>query len=165
MHGDLKPQNVLIDNNGMIKLADFGLARDFDIRVYTLGVLTQWYQTPEVLLGASSFSRAIDIWSIGCIFSEMATRVPLFQGHSDSDFEIGQLFKIFSILSTPTEETWPGVSKLPGYKSSFPTFRDNNLKHSVNELDPLGFDLLNVSTIFFTLTLLTIILSLSKFQF
>ena len=144
MHRELKPQNVLIDKNGVIKLADFGLARDFDIRVYTLGVeRTHWYHAPELLLGETSFScGAIDIWSIGCIFSEITTRLPLFQGHSDS--EIDQLFKIFSILSTPTEQTWPGVSDLPGYKSSFPTFRDNNLKDSVNELDPLGFDLLQV---------------------
>ena len=130
----------------MIKLADFRLACDFDIRAYTLGVVTQWYRAPEVLLGASSDSFAIDIWSIGCIFSEMATRRPLFQG--DSDSKVDQLFKIFSIMSTPNEETWSEISNLPGYKSLFPTWRDNMLKDSINELDPLGLDLLQVSTNF-----------------
>lgn len=132
----------------MIKLADFGLAGDLDMRVYTLGVETQWYRAPETLLGSPSDSFAIDIWSIGCIFAEMATRRPLFQG--DSDSEIDQLIKIFNIMSTPTDETWPGFSHLPGYKSSFPTFPDNNLKDSVNELDPLGLDLLQVYTILYT---------------
>jgi cyclin-dependent kinase 1 len=93
MHRDLKPQNLLIDKNGVIKLADFGLARAFGIpiRVYTHEVVTLWYRAPEVLLGAPRYSCAIDIWSIGCIFSEMATRRPLFHG----DSEIDQLFKIF----------------------------------------------------------------------
>ena len=93
MHRDLKPQNLLIDKNGVIKLADFGLARAFGIpiRVYTHEVVTLWYRAPEVLLGAQRYSCAIDIWSIGCIFSEMATRRPLFHG----DSEIDQLFKIF----------------------------------------------------------------------
>jgi serine/threonine protein kinase len=120
-----------------------------DIGVYTLGVVTQWYRSPEVLLGSPSDSFAVDIWSIGCIFAEMATRRPLFQ--ADSNSEIDQLIKIFSIMSTPTDETWPGFSHVPGYKSSFPTFTDNNnLKDSVNELDPLGLDLLQVSTILYT---------------
>ena len=139
----MKPQNVLIDNKGVIKLADFGLARNLDIRAYTLGVDTQCYHAPEVLLGAGSFSFAIDIWSIGCIFSEMVTRRPLF--HTDLDSQIEQLKKIFSIMSTPTEETWPGFSGFPGYKNSFPMWPDNNLKLSVNELDPQGLDLLQVS--------------------
>jgi cyclin-dependent kinase 1 len=142
MHRDLKPQNLLIDKNGVIKLADFGLARAFGIpiRVYTHEVVTLWYRAPEVLLGAPRYSCAIDIWSIGCIFSEMATRRPLFHG----DSEIDQLFKIFRILSTPTEENWPGVSDLPDYKSSFPSWKGNNLKESVKVLDATGLDLLQV---------------------
>lgn len=165
MHRELKPQNVLIDNNGVIKLADFGLARDFDMRAYTLGVVTQLYHAPEVLLGATSFSCAIDIWSIGCIFSEMVTRLPLFKGHSESDSEIEQLFKIFSILSTPTEQTWPGVSHLPRYNSSFPTFPENNLKDSVNELDTLGFDLLQVFITYHFLSTLILTILLFNFNF
>jgi len=140
MHRDLKPQNLLIDMNGVIKLADFGLARAFGIpiRVYTHEVVTLWYRAPEVLLGAPRYSCAIDIWSIGCIFSEMATRRPLFHG----DSEIDQLFKIFRILGTPNEETWPGVQDLPDYKPSFPMWRGNSLKESCSALDHHGLDLL-----------------------
>lgn len=142
MHRDLKPQNLLIDKNGVIKLADFGLARAFGIpiRVYTHEVVTLWYRAPEVLLGAPRYSYPIDVWSIGCIFSEMATRKPLFHG----DSEIDQLFKIFRILSTPTEETWPGVSELPDFKPSFPMWKGNNLATSVKVLDANGLDLLQV---------------------
>ncbi len=81
LHRDLKPQNLLIDKNGTIKLADFGLARAFGIpvRVYTHEVVTLWYRAPEILLGSSKYSCPIDMWSIGCIMAEMATKKPLFQ--------------------------------------------------------------------------------------
>ena len=81
LHRDLKPQNLLIDKNGVIKLADFGLARAFGIpvRVYTHEVVTLWYRAPEILLGAAKYAAPVDIWSIGCIFAEMATKKPLFQ--------------------------------------------------------------------------------------
>lgn len=93
LHRDLKPQNLLIDNKGNIKVADFGLARAFGIplRVYTHEVVTLWYRAPEVLLGSPRYSTPIDIWSIACIFVEMANKKPLFHG----DSEIDQLFRIF----------------------------------------------------------------------
>ncbi len=93
LHRDLKPQNLLIDKKGIIKVADFGLGRAFGIpvRVYTHEVVTLWYRAPEILLGASRYSCSIDMWSVGCIFAEMATKKPLFQG----DSEIDQLFRIF----------------------------------------------------------------------
>lgn len=93
LHRDLKPQNLLIDKTGIIKVADFGLGRAFGIpvRIYTHEVVTLWYRAPEILLGATRYSCAIDMWSIGCIFAEMATKKPLFQG----DSEIDQLFRIF----------------------------------------------------------------------
>lgn len=140
IHRDLKPQNLLIDSKGTIKLADFGLARALciPVRVYTHEVVTLWYRAPEVLLGAQRYSTPVDIWSIGCIFSEMATKCPLFRG----DSEIDQLFRIFRTLSTPTEETWPGVSTLPDYKTSFPSWRTNTLSSVVKQLDSHGIDLL-----------------------
>lgn len=146
LHRDLKPQNLLIDNNGVIKLADFGLARAFGIpvRVYTHEVVTLWYRAPEVLLGSPRYSTPVDIWSIGCIFAEMVTKRPLFHG----DSEIDQLFRIFRTLTTPTEESWPGVSSLPDYKSTFPCWKSNTLAQSVKNIEPNGLDLLQKMLIY-----------------
>ena len=79
LHRDLKPQNLLVDNCGHIKLADFGLARAFSlpVRTYTHEVVTLWYRAPEILLGAKSYSAAVDVWSLGCIFVEMVSRLTL----------------------------------------------------------------------------------------
>ncbi|CAG4933610.1 unnamed protein product [Colias eurytheme] len=140
LHRDLKPQNLLIDKTGIIKVADFGLGRTFGVpvRVYTHEVVTLWYRAPEVLLGGQRYSCPIDMWSIGCIFSEMSSKKPLFQG----DSEIDQLFRIFRMLRTPTEEIWPGVSSLPDYKPTFPNWTTFNLHNHVQNLDEVGMDLL-----------------------
>ena len=76
LHRDLKPQNLLIDNRGTIKLADFGLARAFSlpVRTYTHEVVTLWYRAPEILLGTKTYSTAVDVWSLGCIFAEMVSQ-------------------------------------------------------------------------------------------
>jgi serine/threonine protein kinase len=118
LHRDLKPQNLLINKEGNLKLADFGLARAFGVplRTYTHEVVTLWYRAPEILLGGRQYSTGVDMWSVGCIFAEMATRKPLFPG----DSEIDEIFKIFRILGTPTEADWPGVESFPDFKSSFP---------------------------------------------
>lgn len=73
LHRDLKPQNLLVNKNGLLKLADFGLARAFGLplRSYTHEVVTLWYKAPEVLLGAKIYTTSVDIWSIGCIYAEM----------------------------------------------------------------------------------------------
>lgn len=146
LHRDMKPQNLLIDKNGCIKIADFGLARAFGIpvRVYTHEVVTLWYRAPEVLLGSPKYSCPIDIWSIGTIFAEMVNRRPLFQG----DSEIDQLFRIFRVLRTPTEELWPGVTQLPDFKASFPNWATMNLKNSMKKLEPAGLDLLEATLVY-----------------
>ena len=94
MHRDLKPSNLLVNPSvTQIKIADFGLARTMGLplKTYTHEVVTLWYRAPEVLLGSKIYSTAIDIWSIGAIFYELAHKKPLFAG----DSEIGQIFKIF----------------------------------------------------------------------
>ena len=140
VHRDLKPQNLLIDKEGLLKLADFGLARAFGIpvRTYTHEVVTLWYRAPEILLGCKHYVPAVDIWSIGCIFAELASLSPLFPG----DSEIDELFRIFRILGTPNEEKWSGVSQLPDWKADFPCWKGVSLATVVPQLDADGIDLL-----------------------
>ncbi|KAF9171298.1 cyclin-dependent serine/threonine protein kinase, partial [Mortierella sp. AD010] len=142
LHRDLKPQNLLINKKGDLKLGDFGLARAFGIpvRSYSHEVVTLWYRAPDVLMGSKQYSTSIDIWSAGCIFAEMASGRPLFPGSSVKD----QLLKIFRILGTPTEETWPGVSRLPDYKPDFPMYSPVPLENLAPKLDATGIDLLSI---------------------
>eukprot|EP00741_Cyanophora_paradoxa_P019480 tig00021127_g18805.t1 len=113
LHRDIKGSNLLIDNKGQLKLADFGLARPYNDqnKDYTNRVITLWYRPPELLLGATSYGPAIDMWSVGCIFAELLTRRPLFPGKN----EIDQLDQIFKKCGTPDEQSWPEASKLPWY--------------------------------------------------
>ncbi|GMN67305.1 hypothetical protein TIFTF001_036386 [Ficus carica] len=142
LHRDLKPQNLLIDRRtNALKLADFGLARAFGIpvRTFTHEVVTLWYRAPEILLGSRHYSTPVDVWSVGCIFAEMVNQRPLFPG----DSEIDELFRIFRILGTPNEDTWPGVSSLPDFKSAFPKWPAKDLATVVPNLESAGLDLLS----------------------
>ncbi|KAI5478638.1 hypothetical protein MNV49_004780 [Pseudohyphozyma bogoriensis] len=140
LHRDLKPQNLLINKDGNLKLADFGLARAFGIplRSYTHEIVTLWYRAPEVLLGSRHYSTGVDMWSVGCIFAEMIMRQPLFPG----DSEIDEIFRIFRLLGTPDEEMWPGVTSLPDYKSSFPNWHPKELADNVPGLTPEAGEIL-----------------------
>ncbi|KAJ8949512.1 hypothetical protein NQ314_008205 [Rhamnusium bicolor] len=141
LHRDLKPQNLLINKNGELKLADFGLARAFGIPVkcYSAEVVTLWYRPPDVLYGAKLYTTSIDMWSAGCIFAELANAGrPLFPGSDVDD----QLRRIFKLLGTPTEETWSDMSQLPDYKP-FPAYQPNmSLSQVVPKLGNRGRDLL-----------------------
>ncbi|KAJ6569661.1 Pkinase-domain-containing protein [Mycena capillaripes] len=102
LHRDLKPQNLLINRKGELKLGDFGLARAFGVPVNTFSneVVTLWYRAPDVLLGSRTYSTSIDVWSCGCIFAEMISGVPLFRGKDTQD----QLLHIMRILGTPSDQ-------------------------------------------------------------
>ena len=111
IHRDLKPANILLagPHNNQIKIADFGLARAFSIPIkpYTKDVVTLYYRSPELLLKMNEYATPIDIWSVGCIFAELATKKPIFAGQN----EHYQLNEIFRFLGTPNEEVWEGVTK------------------------------------------------------
>ncbi|GAO15002.1 uncharacterized protein UV8b_00486 [Ustilaginoidea virens] len=146
LHRDLKPQNLLIDKDGNLKLADFGLARAFGVplRTYTHEVVTLWYRAPEILLGGRQYSTGVDMWSVGCIFAEMCTRKPLFPG----DSEIDEIFKIFRALGTPDEEVWPGVTSYPDFKSSFPKWKRDYRQPLCQNLDEKGLELLEMMLVY-----------------
>ncbi|PVH97814.1 Pkinase-domain-containing protein [Periconia macrospinosa] len=141
LHRDLKPQNLLINNRGQLKLADFGLARAFGIPVNTFSneVVTLWYRAPDVLLGSRTYSTSIDIWSAGCIMAEMYTGRPLFPGTTNED----QLQKIFRLMGTPSERSWPGISQFPEYKGNFQVFATQDLRIILPQVDQVGLNLLN----------------------
>jgi negative regulator of PHO system len=140
LHRDLKPQNLLINNKGQLKLADFGLARAFGIPVNTFSneVVTLWYRAPDVLLGSRTYNTSIDIWSAGCIMAEMYTGRPLFPGTTNED----QLQKIFRLMGTPSENSWPGISQFPEYKPNFHIYATQDLRMILPSIDPVGLDLL-----------------------
>lgn len=131
LHRDLKLQNLLVNRDGTIKLADFGLARAIAMppRNCTKEVVTLWYRAPELLLGSTIYGPAIDVWSLGGICFEMITKKVLFPG----DSEIDQLFKIFQVLGTPTSEQWANITTFPHYKPDFPRFPRKKLEKLLND--------------------------------
>lgn len=140
LHRDLKPQNLLTNAKGELKIGDFGLARAFGIPVNTFSseVVTLWYRAPDVLMGSRNYSTSIDMWSAGCILAEMFIGRPLFPGASNED----QLLKIFKLMGTPNEHTWPGVSQLPNFRPNFDVFVPQDLRSILPNVDPLALNLL-----------------------
>merc|ERR1719192_1338279 len=144
LHRDLKASNLLLSHNGILKVGDFGLAREYGspLKPYTPIVVTLWYRCPELLLGAKTYSTEIDMWSVGCIFAELLLMKPLFPGRS----EIDMLNRIFKELGTPNDKIWPKYGELPGVKkNSFTDFKYNTLrnKFGADRLSNHGFELLN----------------------
>ena len=138
VHRDIKCSNILINNNGKIKLADFGLARNIipnNTKKYTYKVVTLWFRAPELLLGETLYTTAIDVWSCGCVFGELLSGVCPFQATD----EIGLFEKICEKLGTPNELIWPGVTKLPLWnrlcpKTTFPnSFREHYKQYNFDE--------------------------------
>ncbi|KAJ1444991.1 kinase-like domain-containing protein [Pelagophyceae sp. CCMP2097] len=129
LHRDIKASNLLISNDGHLKIGDWGLARRWDPTPnvsYTNRVITLWYRPPELLLGAVRFDdgygTAIDVWSIGCIIAELLHRKPILPGNT----EMEQMKLIFDLLGSPTEAVWPGVERLPLWNTFGPREDDSD---------------------------------------
>ncbi|XP_026573379.1 cyclin-dependent kinase 12 isoform X3 [Pseudonaja textilis] len=119
LHRDIKCSNILLNNSGQIKLADFGLARLYsseESRPYTNKVITLWYRPPELLLGEERYTPAIDVWSCGCILGELFTKKPIFQ----ANLELSQLELISRLCGSPCPAAWPDVIKLPYFNTMKP---------------------------------------------
>ncbi|KAF1765780.1 hypothetical protein GCK72_005733 [Caenorhabditis remanei] len=145
LHRDLKTSNLLMSHTGVLKIADFGLAREYGdpLRKFTSIVVTLWYRSPELLLGTRLYSTPVDMWSVGCIMAEFILLKPLFPGRG----ELEQIKKIFMELGTPTEAIWPGVTELDGWKAlTFEKYPYNQLRKKFlagRLLNDTGFKLLN----------------------
>lgn len=143
-HRDLKLSNLLLNQRGELKLCDFGLARAYDPvnkASYTPKVVTLWYRAPELLFGCETYTTAIDMWAVGCIFAEFLKHAPLFPGST----EIEQVQMICALLGTPNEHIWPGWDSLPVAKSfKLPEQPYNFLEVNFPKLSLTGVDLLNM---------------------
>nr|QBK88108.1 MAG: cyclin-dependent protein kinase [Marseillevirus LCMAC202] len=139
IHRDIKPQNVLLFEDGKLQLADFGLARTFITtgETHTGEVVTLWWRAPELLLGKTKYSYSVDIWSVGVIMLTLLLRKNPLEGSSEKD----QLYKIFQLLGTPTEEDWPGVTSLHNWETDYPIFQREKL-----ELEGSAEELFNLLT-------------------
>ena len=143
LHRDLKTSNLLLSHNGILKVGDFGLAREYGspLKAYTGIVVTLWYRSPELLLGIKEYSTFIDVWSIGCIFGEFLLMNPLFPGKSDID----QLEKVFKLLGTPNQKIWDGYNSLPAVqKMKFVDYPISHLRNKFSRemLSDKGLELL-----------------------
>lgn len=142
VHRDLKVSNLLMTDTGCVKIADFGLAKKYGVplQVMTSKVVTLWYRAPELLFGSKIHTTAVDMWAAGCILGELLIHKPLLPGRS----EIHQIELIIDMLGTPTEQIWPGFSKLPALEN-FTLKRQpyNNIKHTLTWLSDSGIRLLN----------------------
>lgn len=155
LHRDLKMSNLLLTSDGTLKLCDFGLARvraaceagnaesrDGDGEAYTPRVVTLWYRAPELLLGATLYGPAVDMWSVGCILGELLLHRPLLPASS----EIAQLEAICQLIGTPSPRIWPGVQLLPSWATlALPEQPYNDLADRFSKVRPGGaaIDLLN----------------------
>lgn len=155
VHRDLKPANILISDSNDLKLADFGLARAFEVplHTYTHEVVTLWYRAPEILLGENHYTPAVDVWSAGCVFAELVRGKVFLRG----DSEIGQIYEIFKVFGFPkdTEDSWPGVTRLKYFQPEMPHFEAKPLESLFDTLSADGLDLLKKMMVYCPLQRIT----------
>ncbi|ELP86601.1 cyclin-dependent kinase C-1, putative [Entamoeba invadens IP1] len=114
LHRDVKTSNVLITEDNIVKLADFGLSRHEDeVGTYTPKMCTSFYRPPELFLGEERYDSSVDMWSVGCVFAEMVKREPIFKGRDD----IEVLNNIWDLLGTPQETEWPEFKNMKVFKT------------------------------------------------
>uniref|UniRef100_A0A8R1DZ83 Protein kinase domain-containing protein n=1 Tax=Caenorhabditis japonica TaxID=281687 RepID=A0A8R1DZ83_CAEJA len=134
VHRDLKPQNILLNRDQTVKLADFGLSKEHsNTTAFTTLVVTLWYRAPEVLL-QSYYTSTIDMWALGCIVSEIYSRQPLFAGQDEAQ----QLTDIFKKWGTPTGKDWPSESVID--PKSYPIYKRKSLQELNRHMSPLAMD-------------------------
>ncbi|KAI1261308.1 kinase-like protein [Xylariaceae sp. FL1019] len=142
LHRDMKAANLLINNKGVLQIADFGLARHYEgpvpqagggggegKRDYTSLVVTRWYRPPELLMHLKKYTTAIDMWGVGCVFGEMLVGKPILSGESDAH----QLDIIFDLVGSPNDQNMPGWRQLPGAESLTPRTRPGSLSTRFRE--------------------------------
>jgi cyclin-dependent kinase 12/13 len=141
LHRDIKGSNILLSNNGEVRLSDFGLARWECPRNprYTNRMITLWYRPLELLYGVENYDQSADIWSAGCIFAELLSGAAPFPGKSELD----QIEKIFKVCGVPDEKEWPGFEKLPWYSFLKPKMEcSSKLKETFGIYGKEAYDLL-----------------------
>ncbi|KAJ8315686.1 hypothetical protein KUTeg_007836 [Tegillarca granosa] len=140
LHRDLKPANILVMGEGIergrVKIADMGFARLFNSPLKPLAdldpvVVTFWYRAPELLLGARHYTKAIDIWAIGCIFAELLTYEPIFHCRQEdiktsNPYHHDQLDRIFNVMGFPQEKDWEDIRKMPEHPTLTKDFKRSN---------------------------------------